>query len=106
MCPTPIGRIHTRVSILFLPAVLGTILSIATGRSGFIVLIGVYLLLGVALDTGIYSWVIRYQPPWMTFVLGLVEFGLLYTLAHILKINVTNVEALWFFWVSWTLAVW
>ena len=105
MCPTPIGRIHTRVAILVLPAVLGTILSITTGRADWIVLIGVYLLLGVALDAGIYSWVIRYQPPWMTFVLALFEFGLLYTLAHILDLKLTNFEAVWFYWVSWTLAI-
>ena len=73
MCPTPIGRIHTRVAILFLPALLGTILSLATGRPDWIVLIGVYLMLGVALDAGVYAWVIRYQPPWMTFVLAVFE---------------------------------
>ena len=56
MCPTPIGRIHTRVAIIFLPAVLGLILSLITGREDWIVLIGVYLLLGVALDTAVYSW--------------------------------------------------
>ena len=105
MCPTPIGRIHTRVAILFLPAVLGTILSITTGREDWIVLIGVYLLLGVALDAGVYSWAIRYQPPWMSFVLALFEFGLLYTLAHILDLKLTNFEAVWFYWVSWTLAI-
>jgi hypothetical protein len=105
MCPTPIGRIHTRVAIIFLPAVLGTILSITTGREDWIVLIGVYLLLGVALDAGVYSWAIRYQPPWMTFVLALFEFGLLYTLAHILDLKLTNWEAVWFYWVSWALAI-
>jgi hypothetical protein len=105
MCPTPIGRVHTRVSILVLPAILGTILSIVTGREDWIVLIGVYLLLGIALDAGVYSWVVKYQPPWMTFVLALFEFGLLYVLAHVLELKLSNWEAVWFYWVSWLLAI-
>jgi hypothetical protein len=104
MCPTPIGRVHTRVAILVLPAILGTILSIVTGRPDWIVLIGVYLLLGIALDAGVYSWAIPYQPPWMTFVLALFEFALLYVLAHVLKLNLSNWEAVWFYWASWVLA--
>ena len=106
MCPTPIGRVHTRVAILVLPALLGVILSLVTGREDFIVLIGIYLLLGVALDAGVYSWALKYQPPWMTFVLALFEFGLLYVLAHVLKLNLSNWEAVWFYWVSWLLAIW
>ncbi len=104
MCPTPLGRVETRVAILVGPAILGTILSIATGRAGWIVLIGVYLLLGVALDLLVYPWLLRYQPPWMTFVLGLGEFGLLYVLAQVLKLGLTPAEAIIFYWVSWTIA--
>ena len=47
MCPTPIGRLHTRVaSIVLGPAVLGLILTLITGHLDWIVLVGVYLLLG------------------------------------------------------------
>jgi len=59
MCPTPVGRIHTRVATITLPALLGVILSFVTGRPGWIVLIGVYLLLGVALDAGVYAWALK-----------------------------------------------
>lgn len=104
MCPTPIGRIHTRVSILVGPAILGTVLSIATGRAGWIVLIGVYLLMGVALDVLVYPWLLRYQPPWMTGVLGLGEFGLLYVLADVLELGLSPAEAIIFYWVSWLIA--
>jgi len=105
MCPTPVGRIHTRVASLVLPALLGVVLSLVTGREDWIVLIGIYLLLGVALDAGLYSWLLRYQPPWMTFVLALGELGLLYVLARVLKLNLSSAEAIVFYWVSWLLAV-
>lgn len=105
MCPTPLGRVHTRVATLTLPAVFGTILSFATGKPDWIVLIGVFLLLGVALDTGLYAWLLRYQPPWMTFVLAVGEFWLLYVLANILKLDLSFLGALILYWVSWLLAV-
>ena len=104
MCPTPIGRVHTRVATLFLPAVVATIASIVTGKPDWIVLIGVYLLIGVALDSGVYSWLLRYQPPWMTFVLALGEFGLVYLASSLLKLNLTTGEAVGLYWVSWVLA--
>ncbi len=104
MCPTPIGRVHTRVATIVLPALLGTILSIVTGRPDWIVLIGVYLLLGVTLDSCVYSWILKYQPPWMTGILALFEFGLIYVLANILKLNLSPLEAIALFWASWLLA--
>ncbi len=104
MCPTPIGRVHTRVAILVGPAILGLILSIVTGRPDWIVLIGVFLLLGVFLDACVYSWLLKYQPPWMTGVLALAEFGLLYVLAQLLELNLSPAEAIIFYWVSWVLA--
>jgi len=106
MCPTPLGRIHTRVATLaFLPALLGLILWAATGRSAWLELLGIYLLLGVALDVVVYPWAIRYQPPWMTFVLALAELGMLYALAQLLDIHLTALEAIGYYWASWLLAV-
>ena len=105
MCPTPIGRIHTRVATLVIPAILATLISIVTGEAGWIVLIGVYLLMGVALDAGVYSWLIRYQPPWMTGVLGLAELGLLYVLASVLELGLSAAEAIIFYVVVWCIAI-
>ena len=105
MCPTPIGRIHTRVATLVIPAILATIISLITGEAGWIVLIGVYLLMGVALDAGIYSWLIRYQPPWMTGVLGLAELGLLFVLANVLELGLSAAEAIIFYVVVWCIAI-
>jgi hypothetical protein len=108
MCPTPIGRIHTRVfTILLGPAVLGLIITLVTGDLDWIVLIGVYLLLGVLLDTLVYSWLLKYQPPWMTFVLALAEYGFLLAITQLLEgfPNISVVEATVFYWASWLLAV-
>jgi hypothetical protein len=108
MCPTPIGRIHTRVStILMGPAVLGLILTLVTGHLDWIVLIGVYLLLGVFLDSAVYPLVLKYQPPWMTGVLALAEYGLLLAVTQYLEgfPNISVVEATIFYWVSYILAI-
>lgn len=106
MCPTTLGRIQTRVATIWGPATLALVLSLLTGRPDWIVLIGVYLLLGVALDLCVYSWLLRYQPPWMTGVLGLAEFGLLYVLAQVLELDLSPGEAIFLYWASWLLAVW
>jgi hypothetical protein len=82
------------------------ILSILTKNEGFIVLIGIYLLMGVTLDIAFYPYVIRWQPPWLTFTLAVGEFVILYVLAHVLKVGLANIDAVWFYWVTWTMAVW
>ena len=104
MCPTPIGRIHTRVATIVLPALLATVISIITSNPDWIVLIGVYLLMGVTLDACVYSWLLKYQPPWMTGILALGEFGILYVLANVLKLDLTPLEAICLYWASWMLA--
>lgn len=109
MCPTPIGRVHTRVTtILIGPAVLGLILTLVSGHLDWIVLIGVYLLLAIFLDTAVYSWMLKYQPPWMTFVLALAEYGLLLAVTQLLEgfPNISVIEATMFYWASWILAIW
>jgi hypothetical protein len=106
MCPTVLGRIETRTAILIGPAILGLILSLATQRPGWIVLIGIYLLVGVALDVLMYQYVIKWQPPWLTFVLGVGEFAIVYVLADVAQVGLKTVDAVWFFWASWVLAVW
>ena len=105
MCPTPIGRVHSRVASLIPGALLATLISIITGNADWIVLIGVFLLLGISLDTAFYPLVIRYQPPWMTFVLAVFEFGLLLVLASVLQLDLMIWAAAIFYWVVWILAV-
>ena len=106
MCPTVLGRVETRTFTLIGPALLGLILWLVTGNEGFLVLIGILLLEGVALDTAFYPYVIKWQPPWLTFVLAIGEFVILYTLAQVLDVGVKPVDAVWFYWVSWVMANW
>ena len=78
----PLGRIHTRTCRS--SARPGAPRPDPLARHGprdWLVLVGVYLLLGVSLDTRVYPWLLSYQPPWMSFVLALAEFGLLLVLA-------------------------
>jgi hypothetical protein len=77
-----------------------------TGNEGFIVIIGIFLLQGVVLDIFFYPYVIKWQPPWLTFVLAVGEFVITYTLAQILEVGLQPIDAVWFFWLSWTLAIW
>lgn len=110
MCPTALGRIHTRVATLVLPALLATALSLWTGNAGWIVTIGVYLILGTALDIAFYPFVIKWQPPWLTFVIGVEEFVLLFILVMVLDPGngypgFGPIAAIMLYWVSWVLAV-
>lgn len=111
MCPTPTGRIHTRTASFVLPALLGLIVSLISGHWDWLVLVGVYYLLAMFLDTAVYSWLIKYQPPWVAVFLALSEFGLLLVLAGVLNdqaggglSHIAIWEAAWFFWASWILA--
>ncbi len=118
MCPTAFGRVQTRVMTLVLPALLATALSIAFRDEGWIVTIGIYLLMGVALDVIVYERVIRWQPPWLTGALAVGEFILLFLLVKVLQPGrpgfgepdalpgVADWHPVMLFWVSWVLAVW
>jgi len=63
VCPTVLGRLETRVATLIGPALLGALLSLVTANPGYVVLIGVLLLMGTVIDTAFYPLMIKWQPP-------------------------------------------
>ncbi len=117
MCPTVMGRLETRVATLVLPAILAMVLSLLGGEPGWIVTIGIFLLMGVALDTTLYPRIIKWQPPWLTFVLAVGEFALLFALLKVLKPGhlgygaphviyaAADLKPIALYWISWSLAV-
>lgn len=113
MCPTVLGRIETRSIILLPGAIFATILSIVNSNESWIVVIGIYLIMGVILDIAFYPYVIRWQPPWLTFVLAVGEFVILFVIVHEIarattppKLNLTDGDAILLYWVTWVLAIW
>jgi hypothetical protein len=109
MCPTVLGRVQTRWAILIIPSIILAIISAVTGNPSWIVLIGLYFIIGVALDTAFYPFIIRWQPPWLTFTLAVGEFILVYVAAHVLHgihFSAPVLAPILIFWVSWVIAIW
>src|SRR3954447_8154182 len=114
MCPSKLGRVQTRWAILIIPAIIWTIVSLITGRAGFIVIIGIYFVVGVLLDLLVYPYIIKWQPPWLTFMLAVAEFFIVYYVAKIITtatdgaaaVTLKEWEAILVYWLTWWMAIW
>jgi hypothetical protein len=74
MCYTLFGRLHTRCVSLVGPAVLAEAFALATDKPDYWMLFALMFVCGVTLDLFVYSWLIGYQPHWLTLSLAIIEF--------------------------------
>lgn len=82
MCFTTAGRLQTRLLSLAGPLLLLAAVSLAAQDLGPLRMWGLMLALALALDIGVYRWLIDYQPRWLTVALGAAEFLLLFGIMH------------------------
>jgi hypothetical protein len=79
---TLVGRLQTRLCALTGPLMLMSASALLARSAGPLRLFALMAVLGILLDVGLYHWLIRYQPPWLTIALGVGEFVLLLGLLH------------------------
>ena len=97
------GRLESRVAAALAPLVIAFALALALD-AWWPVELGVLMLgVGLALDA-VYYRVVPYQPGWAAIPLGLLELGIVMSLARALEIEAPQAGALGFFAGSWLLA--
>jgi len=97
------GRLESRVAAALAPLVIAFALALALD-AWWPVELGVLMLgVGLALDA-VYYRLVPYQPGWAAIPLGLLELGIVMSLARALEIEAPQAGALGFFAGSWLLA--
>lgn len=105
MCFTLPGRVETRLFSLILPLGVMVLFAAVSGNSSYWTLFALMALIGLALDVGVYSWLIHYQPRWLTIALGGFEFLVILavvTWLPLVQVGLEFGEALVFYVVAWS----
>jgi hypothetical protein len=108
MCFTLIGRLQTRLCSLALPLGVTALFASIQHTADYWTLFALMVLVGLALDVGVYGWLIRYQPRWLTISLGVCEFFVIRFLAgrlSLFAVRLSDSEAALFYLCAW-LGVW
>ncbi len=104
MCFTFSGRLGTRLYSLAWPLVVTALFSAALDSADYWSLFALMVIIGFALDIGVYSWAISYQPRWLTIVLGGLEFfAIRYAAQHVplFAVHLTDAQAAFFYVCAW-----
>ena len=93
------GRIQTKALTYLVLAGLTSLFAMLWGTAMWQVLT-IAIATGLILET-IWGLTIEYQPGWLTFVLGAVEFAVITDIILILATPITLSQAALFYWTSW-----
>lgn len=102
-----VGRIQTRLISLLGPLLLTFILSVYTEDRDYWFLFVLMIVVGLALDVGVYGWIFGYQPRWLTILLGVAEFLVLKWIVewpYPFEIRLHTKQALLFYVAAWMLS--
>lgn len=103
MCFSLAGRLETRLASLLLPIALALLLLVLGGDPRYLTMVLVMAVVGLDLDTFLYSWLFRYQPRWAVYALGLFEFVVTYAIIRWLDGSLAIPDILKFYLSAWIL---
>lgn len=97
---TVAGRIQTKV-VTFLLLLLITVIFVATTQNTELWrLFAIAVVIGILLET-LWGFLVKYQPGWLTWVLGFVEFACIAATAAAVGLKTPLSAGATYFWVSW-----
>lgn len=98
------GRIQSRLAAAVLPLLAACVLALVERSWWPLELVGVMVVVGVALDAGVYHRLLAYQPGWAALPLGLLELTLTFAAARALDVAAPLEPALALFAGAWLVA--
>src|SRR3954454_10819587 len=83
MCFTVAGRLQTRLAALLGPLLVTLCVTLWTGQYEYWTLFGLMAGVGLLLDIGGYSWLLGFQPRWLSVLLAAGEFWVIKQVAEL-----------------------